>query len=156
MILAIRVFAANPHIRIGNDKDFDLGYIYYHASGTISDSNTLVISNTGDANSNDSFLGLPQYVLIDTNGTDTSFTIELWIDPTELGETQVSKLYLLKTLTLSSATHDGNPYVISAVDFSSNIFGGFPIIGKLYIGVHSCALDDLKLWLYYDKKKVIR
>lgn len=144
---------ADPTATVGTPADFDLAYIYYHADTTFTDSNTVVI------NANDGFLGVPQYILIDANGTDTSFVVSLWIDPTEIGETESTKKYLITSWTLSTATGDYLFYVIPSVDSSSNTYGGFPMIGKFYIGIRNAAdatLDDLKLWIYFDTKKAAK
>lgn len=141
---------ADPTAVVGSSPDTDLAYIYYHAASTFTDSNTVVI------NANDGFVGIPQYMLITTTGTDTSFEITLMLDPTELGETQVATLFPISAPMTLSTANTPMTYVIPAVDISSNTYGSFPAIGKLYIRLKNASnatLSDLKIWIFYDPKK---
>jgi len=159
LLVILSVCSADPTIALGTPKDYDLAYIYFHVANDFNDSNTLVVNTYDDPNTSDSFLGLPQYIIVDATGTDTSYKITLSIDPTELKETQVAKLCPLKTFTLSTATGDVLPYVVDSADQSANVFGGFPIIGKLYISIEDAddaTLTDLKVWVFYDKKKAAK
>ncbi len=123
--------------------------IYYHCSSTapkdFNDSNTTTTATKICAN----FYGEIMDVFIDPNGTEASFQIVFYIDPIEIGETQVKKLYIVKTFSGLAATTDYYYYVLNASDESSNVFGGPLLIGDLYLGRQNIAntMDDLKIYI---------
>jgi len=125
--------------------------IYYHTSGGVGDFND---SNTTALATNvcSAFYGDTLSIIIDPNGDDASFDIVLYVDPYEIGETQVKKLYIVKTFSALNAATDYFFYVITSTDSAANIFGGIPLTGDLYIGRQNitntaAAMNDLKIYI---------
>ncbi|MDD5010488.1 MAG: hypothetical protein PHQ00_00020 [Phycisphaerae bacterium] len=97
------------------------------------------------------FRGKLYEIEIDPNGSDTSFTVGVYVDPPEPNLTlTVAELYTIDTWTIN-ATSGRVKYFIPALDTSSNVVAGDNIAGKIYIGLKSTThstLDNLKVYLY--------
>jgi len=118
--------------------------IYYHWSPEDANDDF----NDVDVKVYDDFYGDIESIIIDPNGTITNYSISILIDPREIGETQIYKLYTLNSYTLADSNDHFYPVIIPG---SNPAFAKTSptVIGDLYIerGDIDPNINDLKIWL---------
>jgi hypothetical protein len=121
--------------------------IYCHfdpvdANDDFNDVNTLVYSE---------FYGDVLNILIDANGADANgvFDVDILIDPREFGESQIEKLYTIKTFADVNVPIDYFYPIAIATEDPNYVADKPTLIGDLYIGLRDMDpnIDDIKIYL---------
>jgi len=115
------------------------------------DANTVFFADNQTLTFN-GFRGMLCQIKIDPNGSDSSFTVGIYYDPTEPESVgQTAKIYTLKEWTINAADTNDLKYVVPSLDASSNVYGGDVGYSKIYLGIKNTThetLDNCKIYLY--------
>jgi hypothetical protein len=125
-------------VRILNRDNF----YYFHDTAVSTDS--ILIGN---------IFGTLKTMYVQPTGTDTSYSISLYLDPPELGGVADANTILLTTISDCNAIAGNVYYVLPSLDPAANAYGGIPVCGEVYIKItdaNSTTLTDIKVWLISD------
>jgi len=139
-------FVDNSQIK----RNFDESCIYYHP--TIKDSSAVDCNEMvyGGTKYSQRFSGMLTNIQIKLEGTDEDLGVDVYIDPPELGESQVNDLLLVKSFTGLSCVTGYYDLVIPSTDVGSNVYGGNRKYGNVYIAVvdtNDTLTTDCKIWV---------
>jgi hypothetical protein len=151
----------NATVRTGSSQDsIDKSAItiYYELYTDVNSAGVVQPTDFNDANTlvYKNFSGALYELTIDPNGTDTSFTVDIWYDPPEpTAALKTKKLYKLAEFTVN-ATDGAKTYTIPNTDNNSNSSIGHWIRGDIYIGRRGTShsvLNNLKVYIHGSLKK---